>query len=245
MKDGHDPIQRMLRKLYSDYEEDCQRNGVVDFAELLLRAYELWRDNASLLAHYRSRFTQVLVDEFQDTNSIQYAWTKLIAGPEGTPFVVGDDDQSIYRWRGAKVENLRQFTRDYPRRDSCSGWSRTTAPPATSSSAANALISHNTGRLGKNLWTSGGKGEPIRLFAAYNERDEADFVVSASRTGSRQGGARARSRDPVSLQRAVTRVRRSVPVRAHAVQGLWRPALLRARRDQGCARLPAADRQPR
>jgi DNA helicase-2/ATP-dependent DNA helicase PcrA len=189
VKEGNDPIQRTLRKLYFDYEETCQRNGVVDFAELLLRAYELWRDNASLLAHYRTRFTQVLVDEFQDTNSIQYNWTKLIAGSTGAPFVVGDDDQSIYRWRGAKVENLRQFTRDFPNAK-LFRLEQNYRSTGNILSAANALISHNTGRLGKNLWTSGGKGEPIRVFAAYNEREEADFVLSRIQEWVRQGGVR-------------------------------------------------------
>jgi len=194
VKEANDPIQRTLRKLYFDYEEACQRNGVVDFAELLLRAYELWRDNASLLAHYRSRFTQVLVDEFQDTNSIQYNWTKLIAcsasaGGGGAPFVVGDDDQSIYRWRGARVENLRQFTRDFPGAK-LYRLEQNYRSTGNILSAANALISHNSGRLGKNLWTAGGKGEPIRLFAAYNEREEADFVLSRIQDWVRQGGAR-------------------------------------------------------
>ncbi|MEP7312637.1 MAG: DNA helicase II [Pseudomonadota bacterium] len=189
VKAGNDPIQQTLRKLYVDYEESCQRNGVVDFAELLLRAYELWRDNPSLLAHYRGRFTQVLVDEFQDTNTIQYAWTRLIAGPEGAPFVVGDDDQSIYRWRGAKVENLHQFGRDYPSAN-LFRLEQNYRSTGNILSAANALIANNSGRLGKNLWTSGGKGEPIRLYAAYNERDEADFILNRILAWQKQGGAR-------------------------------------------------------
>src|SRR5208337_1577160 len=114
MKDDGDPTRRQLIKIYQAYEEACQRAGVVDFAELLLRAYELWRDNPALLEHYRGRFRHVLVDEFQDTNAIQYKWLTLLAGSGGQPFVVGDDDQSIYRWRGARVENLNQFRRDYP-----------------------------------------------------------------------------------------------------------------------------------
>jgi len=188
-KAGDDPMQQVLRALYIDYDETCRRNGVVDFAELLLRAFELWRDNASLLSHYRARFTQVLVDEFQDTNTIQYAWTKLIAGPQGAPFVVGDDDQSIYRWRGAKVENLHQFSRDYPG----AGLFRLEQNYRSTGNilgAANALIAHNTGRLGKNLWTSGAKGDPIRLFAAWNDRDEADFILHRIEAWVRQGGLR-------------------------------------------------------
>ncbi len=189
VKAGNDPMQQTLLKLYADYEDSCRRNGVVDFAELLLRAYELWRDNASLLAHYRDRFVHVLVDEFQDTNTIQYAWTRLIAGPEGAPFVVGDDDQSIYRWRGAKVENLHQFSRDYP--EACLfRLEQNYRSTGNILAAANALISNNTGRLGKNLWTSDGKGDPIRLFAAHNQDDEADFVLHRILEWVRQGGAR-------------------------------------------------------
>jgi DNA helicase II / ATP-dependent DNA helicase PcrA len=189
VKPGFDPMQQTLHKLYADYEESCRRTGVVDFAELLLRAFELWRDNPALLGHYRSRFTHVLVDEFQDTNTIQYAWTRLIAGPEGAPFVVGDDDQSIYRWRGAKVENLHQFSRDYPQAN-LFRLEQNYRSTGTILSAANALIAHNTGRLGKNLWTSDGKGEPIRLYAAWNDRDEADFILNRITEWTRHGGAR-------------------------------------------------------
>jgi DNA helicase II / ATP-dependent DNA helicase PcrA len=189
VKPGNDPSQQMLAKIYAEYEETCRRSGVVDFAELLLRAFELLRDNTSLLAHYRERFTQVLVDEFQDTNAIQYAWTRLIAGPHGSPFVVGDDDQSIYRWRGARVENLRQFTRDFPNAQMFR-LEQNYRSTGNILGAANALIEHNSGRLGKNLWTSGGKGEPIRLYAAFNERDEANFVLHRILDWVRQGGAR-------------------------------------------------------
>jgi DNA helicase II / ATP-dependent DNA helicase PcrA len=198
VKAGYDPMQQTLRKLYADYEESCQRNGVVDFAELLLRAFELWRDDPSLLGHYRSRFTHVLVDEFQDTNTIQYAWTRLIAGPEGAPFVVGDDDQSIYRWRGAKVENLHQFSRDYPAAN-LFRLEQNYRSTGTILSAANALIANNTGRLGKNLWTSGSRGEPIRLYAAWNDRDEADFILNRINEWVRGGGSR---RDVAVLYRS-------------------------------------------
>ncbi len=189
VKAGYDPMQQMLHKLYTDYEESCRRNGVVDFAELLLRAYELLRDDASLAGHYRDRFTHVLVDEFQDTNAIQYAWTRLMAGPQGAPFVVGDDDQSIYRWRGAKVENLHQFSRDYPDAN-LFRLEQNYRSTGTILSAANALISNNTGRLGKNLWTSGGKGEAIKLYAAWNDRDEADFILNRINDWTKQGGTR-------------------------------------------------------
>jgi DNA helicase-2/ATP-dependent DNA helicase PcrA len=189
LKDHGDPTRRMFIKLYAEYEAACQRAGVVDFAELLLRAYELWRDNPSLLAHYQHRFRHVLVDEFQDTNAIQYAWMKMLAGPDGFPFVVGDDDQSIYRWRGARVENLQQFRRDYPNAKLCR-LEQNYRSTGCILDAANALIAHNSGRLGKNLWTSGAKGDPIRLYAAFNERDEADFVVHRVRDWVQHGGAR-------------------------------------------------------
>ncbi len=189
VKPGNDPMQQMFAKLYADYEDTCQRGGMVDFAELLLRAFEVLRDHQSLQQHYRHRFTHVLVDEFQDTNSIQYAWTRLMAGPEGAPFVVGDDDQSIYRWRGAKVENLQQFTRDYPSAEMFR-LEQNYRSTGNILNAANALIANNTGRLGKNLWTQGGTGEAIKLYAAFNERDEADFVLHRILEWVQRGGAR-------------------------------------------------------
>ena len=196
LKDGEDFTRRQFIQLYADYEEACARAGVVDFAELLLRAFELWRDNPTLLAHYRRRFRHVLVDEFQDTNAIQYAWLTLLAKtstPEGTqsfPFAVGDDDQSIYRWRGARVENLHRFRRDYPEAK-LFRLEQNYRSTAAILAAANGLISNNTGRLGKNLWTSGEKGDPIRLYAAFNERDEAEFVTHRIRDWVQHGGKRS------------------------------------------------------
>ncbi len=196
LKDGNDPPRSQLIKLYASYEEACARAGVVDFGELLLRAYELWRDHPALLEHYRRRFRHVLVDEFQDTNAIQYAWMRLIApgmpdaqGHVSYPFVVGDDDQSIYRWRGAQVENLHQFRRDYPGAQ-LFRLEQNYRSTATILEAANGLIAHNAGRLGKNLWTSGAKGEPIRLYSAFNERDEAEFVTHRIREHVAHGGLR-------------------------------------------------------
>ena len=189
IKDDGDPTRRQLIKIYQAYEEACQRAGVVDFAELLLRAYELWRDDSSLLQHYRTRFRHVLVDEFQDTNAIQYKWLMLLAGPAGLPFVVGDDDQSIYRWRGARVENLQQFRRDFPQAVLYK-LEQNYRSTGTILKAANALISNNGGRLGKTLWTSGEDGERVKLYAAFNERDEADFVVNRIREWVAHGGAR-------------------------------------------------------
>ena len=190
LKAGDDPTRRQFVKLYADYEEACARAGVVDFAELLLRAYELWRDNAELLRHYRSRFRHVLVDEFQDTNAIQYGWMKLLAGESGAPFVVGDDDQSIYRFRGARAENLNQFRKDYPQARLCR-LEQNYRSTGTILDAANALIARNSSRLGKNLWTSGSRGEPIQLYRAFNERDEADFVLQRIRAYVAEGGKRS------------------------------------------------------
>ena len=190
IKDDGDPTRRQLVKIYHTYEEACQRAGVVDFAELLLRAYEIWRDHPALLEHYRLRFRHILVDEFQDTNTIQYKWLTLLAGSTGLPFVVGDDDQSIYRWRGARVENLLQFRRDFPaaRLFRLEQNYRSTG---TILKAANALISNNSGRMGKTLWTSGADGEKVRVYAAFNERDEADFVVNRIREWTLAGGSRS------------------------------------------------------
>src|SRR5487761_695370 len=162
LKAGNDPTRAQMIRLYGLYEEACARAGVVDFAELL--------------AHYRQRFRHVLVDEFQDTNSIQYAWLRLIAGPEGYPFVVGDDDQSVYGWRGARVENLQQFRRDYASAK-LYRLEQNYRSTAAILAAANALIAHNSGRLGKTLWTNGEPGLPIQVYAAFNERDEAEFVA--------------------------------------------------------------------
>jgi DNA helicase II / ATP-dependent DNA helicase PcrA len=189
IKDNGDPTRRQLIRIYQAYEDACQRAGVVDFAELLLRAYEIWRDNPALLQHYRTRFRHVLVDEFQDTNAIQYKWLMLLAGPAGLPFVVGDDDQSIYRWRGARVENLNQFRRDYPQAVLYK-LEQNYRSTGTILKAANALIANNAGRLGKNLWTSGADGDRVKLYAAFNERDEADFVVNRIREWVDRGGAR-------------------------------------------------------
>jgi DNA helicase-2/ATP-dependent DNA helicase PcrA len=189
IKDDGDPTRRQLIRIYQAYEDACQRAGVVDFAELLLRAYEVWRDNPALLQHYRTRFRHVLVDEFQDTNAIQYKWLMLLAGPAGLPFVVGDDDQSIYRWRGARVENLNQFRRDYPQAVLYK-LEQNYRSTGTILKAANALIANNAGRLGKNLWTSGADGDRVKLYAAFNERDEADFVVNRIRDWVDRGGTR-------------------------------------------------------
>ena len=186
---GGDPTRRQLIEFYRGYQENCDRGGLIDFAEILLRAHELWRDNPELLAHYRRRFRHVLVDEFQDTNAIQYAWLKLLTGNEGIPFAVGDDDQSIYRWRGARVEHIGRFQRDFPG-TTVVKLEQNYRSTGTILKAANAIIANNGGRMGKNLWTDGTEGSPIRLYAAYNERDEADFVINRLRDWVSQGDRR-------------------------------------------------------
>jgi DNA helicase-2/ATP-dependent DNA helicase PcrA len=178
-----------LIRVYKAYERACARSSAVDFAELLLRACELLRGHPDVLTHYRRRFRHLLVDEFQDTNAIQYAWLRLLAGDSGIPFVVGDDDQSIYRWRGARIEHIHRFQRDFPGAQLLR-LEQNYRSTGNILAAANALIAHNSERLGKNLWTAGGEGDPIRVFAAFNERDEVDFVVNRIRSWAEQGGAR-------------------------------------------------------
>jgi DNA helicase-2/ATP-dependent DNA helicase PcrA len=190
LDDDGDSTRRQMIAFYSAYEEVCARGGLVDFAELLLRAHELWRDNADLLAHYRRRFSHLLVDEFQDTNAIQYAWLRLLAGKEGIPFVVGDDDQSIYRWRGARVEHIQRFQKDFPG-TTVVKLEQNYRSTATILNAANAVIANNRSRLGKTLWTDGADGETIKVYAAYNERDESDFVIGRLRDWISQGNLRA------------------------------------------------------
>lgn len=168
-------LTTMLR-IYQAYEEACARAGVVDFAELLLRSLELWRDNQPLREQYQARFRHLLVDEFQDTNAVQYAWLRLIAGNSPSLMVVGDDDQSIYGWRGARIENIQQFQQDYPAAELIR-LEQNYRSTATILKAANALITHNAGRMGKELWTDGNDGEAIALYAGFNEQDEARFIV--------------------------------------------------------------------
>jgi DNA helicase-2/ATP-dependent DNA helicase PcrA len=190
LDDDNDPVRRQMISFYRQYQEICERGGLVDFAELLLRAHELWRDNPDVLAWYQRRFRHMLVDEFQDTNAIQYAWLRLLAGKDGIPFVVGDDDQSIYRWRGARVEHIHQFQRDFPT-SSVVKLEQNYRSTGTILNAANAVIENNDSRLGKKLWTEGKEGEAIRVYSAYNERDEAEFVIGRLRDWSDKGNPRA------------------------------------------------------
>jgi DNA helicase-2/ATP-dependent DNA helicase PcrA len=190
LRDEGDPTRRQLIHLYRVYQDSCERAGLVDFAELLLRARELWHRNPELLAVYQRRFQHILVDEFQDTNAIQYQWLRLLAGDSGMVFAVGDDDQSIYRWRGARTEHLARFRQDFPQARMVK-LEQNYRSTGTILKAANALIGHNTGRIGKELWTQSGNGSPIRLFNAYNEREEAQFIVERIRAGVASGMRRA------------------------------------------------------
>ncbi len=171
-----DPYEKTLVKLYQAYEVACERSGQVDFGELLLRAHELWLKQPAILNHYQQRFQHLLVDEFQDTNTIQYAWLRVLAGHAIDITVVGDDDQSIYGWRGAKIENIQQFAKDFNDTFTIK-LEQNYRSTSMILDAANAVIANNPERLGKNLWTEGALGEPISLYAGFNEQDEARFIV--------------------------------------------------------------------
>ncbi|MDP3609044.1 MAG: 3'-5' exonuclease [Methylophilus sp.] len=174
--DAYDAHSQKLREIYEEYDKQCNREGVADFAELLLRCYELLERDAHIRQHYQSRFHYILVDEFQDTNRLQYLWLKLLAGSSNCIFAVGDDDQSIYGFRGARVGNMRDFETDFHVQNIVK-LEENYRSHSNILDAANAIISHNKHRLGKNLWTSAGKGEPVRVYEAYNDTDEAQFIV--------------------------------------------------------------------
>jgi len=185
-----DDVTRRQVEHYALYDAMCQREGVVDFAELLLRSYELLAQRDGLREHYRRRFSHLLVDEFQDTNILQYKWLKLLAGEHTSVFAVGDDDQSIYAFRGANVANMQHFERDFAKPDmpvELIKLEQNYRSHGNILDAANALIKHNQTRLGKNLWTSDDKGEPVRALAAPSDIDEAAFVVDVTRTLSAEG----------------------------------------------------------
>ena len=171
-----DEYTKTMLEIYRAYEVACDRGGMIDFGEILLRSHELWLKNPQVLDHYQRRFQHVLVDEFQDTNSIQYAWLRVLAGRGSNLMVVGDDDQSIYGWRGAKIENIQQFSTDFPGAQLVK-LEQNYRSTKNILDAANSLITNNAGRLGKQLWTEGLAGEPISLYEAFNEQDEARFVV--------------------------------------------------------------------
>lgn len=187
-EDGKGPHQAVPRdyngqtliQIYASYQEACQRAGVIDFADLLLKTYQLFHTHPNILANYQERFRCLLVDEFQDTNTIQYNWLKLLAGDKNSVMIVGDDDQSIYGWRGAKIENLQHFSRDFPNANIVR-LEQNYRSTGTILKAANELIANNSGRLGKNLWTEGRDGEKITVYAGFNETDEAFYIVNRIR----------------------------------------------------------------
>lgn len=184
--DAYDAHSQKLREIYEEYDKQCNREGVADFAELLLRCYELLERDAHIRQHYQSRFHYILVDEFQDTNRLQYLWLKLLAGTSNCIFAVGDDDQSIYGFRGARVGNMRDFESDFNVQNIVK-LEENYRSHSNILDAANAIISHNKHRLGKNLWTSAGKGEPVRIYEAYNDTDEAQFIVDEVSTLQNEG----------------------------------------------------------
>ena len=181
-----DPYTRQLIECYAEYDQVCQREGVVDFAELMLRSYELLQTNPLLRQHYQNRFNHILVDEFQDTNKLQYAWLKLMAGERAALFAVGDDDQSIYRFRGADVGNMAALLNEF-QIEAPIKLEQNYRSHANILSAANAVISNNAERLGKNLRTDAETGEKIRFFAAPTDFDEAQFVIDEAKSLQREG----------------------------------------------------------
>lgn len=184
--EAYDSHSQRMREIFEEYDKQCQREGVVDFAELLLRCYELLSRNNSIREHYQHRFKYILVDEFQDTNRLQYLWLKLLAGADNCIFAVGDDDQSIYAFRGARVGNMRDFEHDFNVQNIVK-LEQNYRSHSNILDAANAIIMHNRNRLGKNLWTSAGKGEPIRVYEGYNDKDEATFIVDEIKALHKEG----------------------------------------------------------
>ena len=186
INDEGDATTAQMIQIYKIYQQTCERSGAVDFAELLLRTYELFNEKESIRAYYQQRFNHILVDEFQDTNELQYKWLRLLVGNDNTLFAVGDDDQSIYSWRGARVENMQAFERDF-KNTKLLKLEQNYRSTTTILNAANKLIGNNSARLGKNLWTDGEEGELIGIYMAYNETDEARYVVDQIKKAPEQG----------------------------------------------------------
>ncbi|MBK4775923.1 MAG: AAA family ATPase, partial [Pantoea sp. Edef] len=170
-------LEKTWLHIYQQYQKECDRIGLVDFAEIILRSYELWINRPDILDHYQDRFNNILIDEFQDTNHIQYKWTRILAGKHGKVIIVGDDDQSIYGWRGAQVKNIQRFLSDYPNTEIIR-LEQNYRSTNTILQTANALISNNNIRMGKKLWTDRTAGAPVSIYTAFNELDEADFVTN-------------------------------------------------------------------
>ena len=184
--EAYDSNTRRKVEVFAEYDAQCQREGVVDFSELLLRCYELLSRNATIREHYQQRFKHILVDEFQDTNPLQYRWLKLLAGQHNALFAVGDDDQSIYAFRGANVGNMQELLRDF-KVESVIKLEQNYRSHGNILDAANSLISNNRNRLGKKLWTSENSGEPLRVYEATTDVDEAAFIVDEIQQLKREG----------------------------------------------------------
>ena len=189
IQESGDPYLVTMLRIYREYEATCERLGVIDFAELLLRALELWKNKPEVLDHYQQRFQHILVDEFQDTNAVQYAWLRILAGTTSAVTAVGDDDQSIYGWRGAKVENILSYERDFAETHTVR-LEQNYRSTSNILNAANAVIAKNAERLGKSLWTDAGEGEPIALYAAFNEHDEARYIADRLQSWVNEGHRR-------------------------------------------------------
>jgi len=213
----YDPTEEMFVKVYQAYQDACDRAGLVDFAELLLRAHELWLNHPVLLKHYQQRFSHVLVDEFQDTNAIQYAWLNMLGKEQGKVMIVGDDDQSIYGWRGAKIENIQRFLKDFDGAQTIR-LEQNYRSTANILNAANKLIANNTNRLGKDLWTQDEAGEKISIYTAFNEIDEARFIAGRINDW--------RKRDLASSEESLDDV--AILYRSNAQSRLLEEALLQA-----------------
>jgi len=186
VNDQGDFFKETINKVYKSYEEVCKQDNLLDFGELLLKSFELIKDNEFVRSYFHSRFKSILIDEFQDTNVIQYKWLLEIASPSASITAVGDDDQSIYGWRGAKVENVASFTKTFKSSETIR-LEQNYRSTNIILSAANALIENNTDRLGKNLWTEQIEGEKIILYQAFNEQDEARFVADILREWMNKG----------------------------------------------------------
>lgn len=182
-----DPIKKTWLRIYTVYQDTCDRAGLLDFAEILLRTHELLRDKTHIREHYQARFKHILVDEFQDTNNIQYAWLRMMAGPSTKVMIVGDDDQSIYGWRGAKIENIQRFLHDFHGTQTIR-LEQNYRSTGNILNASNHLITHNSERLGKVLWTDGVDGDLISIYRAFNDLDEARFAVSKVKEWREKGG---------------------------------------------------------
>jgi ATP-dependent DNA helicase UvrD/PcrA len=194
----YDQNEQTFRDIYQNYQQTCDRSGLVDFAELLLRAHELWLHNPVLLEHYQQRFGRILVDEFQDTNAIQYAWLNILGQKNGNVMIVGDDDQSIYGWRGAKIENIQRFLNDFDGAKTIR-LEQNYRSTGNILNAANQLIANNGNRLGKNLWTDDAAGEKVSIYAAFNELDEARFIASSIEQWQSGDDSKGHSLDDIAI----------------------------------------------